>query len=232
MSDSRQPYAPPGSFGSSRSAAGAAGRGGHRPGQAGAKAALRADTLAARRALPTPVRAAAARRVQAVLRDLLDRSGPGTVTGYLPFGTEPGGPDLPAVLATALGPAGRLLLPVTCPDRSLDWTVYQPGSESASPRLGPDAIGEAGLVVVPALAVDRRGVRLGRGGGSYDRALALAAPQVQVVALLHDRELRVDELPAEPHDRPVSAVITPALGLVPLPAEELGPAIPDTFAGH
>jgi len=187
------------------------------------KAALRARALAARRALPDPVRAAAALRVQAALRAVLVGSAIGTVAGYQPFGAEPGGPDLPAVLAGWLPPGGRLLLPVVRPDRSLDWTRYRSGTVPSptnppGPRLGVSAIGSVGLVVVPALAVDRRGVRLGRGGGAYDRALALLAPGTEVVALLHDGELVDGHLPAEPHDRRVTAVITPALGLVPVRA--------------
>ncbi|MFJ6952794.1 5-formyltetrahydrofolate cyclo-ligase, partial [Micromonospora aurantiaca (nom. illeg.)] len=74
----------------------------------------------------------------------------------------------------------------------------------------------AALVVVPAVAVDRRGIRLGRGGGSYDRALARVPATVPTVALLHDGEL-VAAVPALPHDRPVHCVITPADGLVAVP---------------
>jgi 5-formyltetrahydrofolate cyclo-ligase len=199
------------------------------------KAALRARVLAARRALPAEVRATAAHRVQAVLRSVLVSAGAGTATagagggavaGYVPIGTEPGGPDLPAALAAGLAPGGRLLLPALCPDLSLDWVVYhpatvsgaaRPGTDPPGRRLGPAALGSARLVVVPALAVDRRGVRLGRGGGSYDRALVHAAPQAQVVALLYDGELLDAELPLEPHDRRVTAVIMPSPGLVPLP---------------
>jgi 5-formyltetrahydrofolate cyclo-ligase len=70
-------------------------------------------------------------------------------------------------------------------------------------------------VLVPALAVDRHGNRLGRGGGSYDRALARATGLT--VAVLYDGEL-VDLLPVEPHDVPVNAVVTPRSGLVRLPA--------------
>jgi 5-formyltetrahydrofolate cyclo-ligase len=65
--------------------------------------------------------------------------------------------------------------------------------------------------VVPALAVDHRGARLGRGGGYYDRALSHARPDATLVAVLFDDEL-VDHLPAEPHDRPVDAVVTPSAG--------------------
>jgi 5-formyltetrahydrofolate cyclo-ligase len=65
--------------------------------------------------------------------------------------------------------------------------------------------------VVPALAVDRTGLRMGRGGGSYDRVLA-RADRAYSVALLHDGEL-LEKVPAEPHDRRVRAVITPTEGL-------------------
>lgn len=198
------------------------GSGYHLPDRAGPKAPLRERALAARAALPQQVRAAAAHRLQAVLLDILPVAG--TVAGYLPVGTEPGGPDLPAVLSGGLGPRGRLLLPVLRPDRSLDWALYQPGgpgelsaTDPPGQRLGSAAIGLASLVVVPALAVDRQGVRLGRGGGSYDRALPLASPEAHMVALLYDGEL-VSELPAGPHDQRVSAVIMPAPGLVRLPA--------------
>ena len=75
-----------------------------------------------------------------------------------------------------------------------------------------DAVARADLVVVPALAVDRYGFRLGRGGGSYDRALARVSASTLTVALLHDGEL-LDRLPAEPHDRPVRAVVTPGGGV-------------------
>lgn len=187
------------------------------------KAALRARLLAARRALSAEVRAAAATRIQEFLVAVLAETTPRTVAGYVPFGSEPGGADLPTAIAAGLPAGGRLLLPVLRDDRALDWAVYEPGSRTdwrapAGPRLGLAAIGQADLVVAPALAVDRRGVRLGRGGGSYDRALALVSPAALVVALLYDGELLgLQELPAEPHDRHVSAAITPSLGLVRLP---------------
>jgi 5-formyltetrahydrofolate cyclo-ligase len=74
------------------------------------------------------------------------------------------------------------------------------------------------LMLVPALAVDRTGMRLGRGGGSYDRTLARAGTAL-TVALLHDGEL-VDHVPAEAHDRPVRATVTPGAGFAPTAAGE------------
>ena len=190
-----------------------------------AKVELRRDLLTRRRSLPLQVRDAAASRVRAELVDLVRRLRPDRVCGYVPVGSEPGGAELPAALLDALAPAppGRLLLPVLRPDLDLDWAGYDgPGSlvaagrgirEPAGTRLGRAAIGTAALVVVPALAVDRRGCRLGRGGGSYDRALARVAPDALIVALLHDGEL-LGSVPGQPHDRPVHAVISPADGLV------------------
>ena len=81
--------------------------------------------------------------------------------------------------------------------------------EPVDTRRGVDTIRTAALVIVPALAVDRStGVRLGRGGGSYDRALARVGPNVPTVALLHEGEL-LDGVPAEPHDLPVRYAATP-----------------------
>ncbi|MFC7545146.1 5-formyltetrahydrofolate cyclo-ligase [Plantactinospora sp. GCM10030261] len=190
-----------------------------------AKAALRRRVLARRRMLSAPDRAAAAGLVQRALTDLVRRLGPTRVAGYVPVGAEPGGPELPEVLRAALAGAGGLLLPVLRPDLDLDWAAYTGRDglhaagrgmrEPVGDRLGVAAVTTAQVVVVPALAVDRTGVRLGRGGGSYDRALARLAPGALAVALLHDAEL-VDRVPALPHDRRVDAVITPGHGFRPL----------------
>lgn len=80
--------------------------------------------------------------------------------------------------------------------------------------LGVDAVATAELVICPAVAVDRRGVRLGRGGGSYDRALARVPDGVPIWAAVYDTEI-LDTLPADPHDRHVTAALTPTR-LVPL----------------
>jgi 5-formyltetrahydrofolate cyclo-ligase len=190
------------------------------------KTALRGAVLTARRSLPAEVRQQAAVRVQAQLRALVRATRPEVIAGYVPLASEPGGADLPEVLAAG----GRLLLPVLRTDLDLDWAYFTgPDSLRAGPglreprgaRLGRSAIGRADLVVVPAVAVDRSGVRLGRGGGSYDRALARIRPDALAVALLYDGEL-VDALPAEPHDARVDAVVQPATGLTRLPTSPSG----------
>ncbi|MGC4819550.1 5-formyltetrahydrofolate cyclo-ligase [Micromonospora sp. DT63] len=208
-----------------------------------AKQETRVDLLARRRALTAPARAEAAGRVQAELVALVRRLRPARMTAYVPVGSEPGGADLPEVLRSALPPDAELLLPVLLADLDLDWAAYSgPDALAAAgrgirepigPRLGVAAVTGAELVVVPALAVDRRGRRLGRGGGSYDRALARVPRAVLTVVPLHDGEL-VEALPAEPHDRPVRAVVTPTDGMRTLddgPGTAQGVA-PHTSAGR
>ncbi|SOD98410.1 5-formyltetrahydrofolate cyclo-ligase [Blastococcus haudaquaticus] len=180
-----------------------------------AKDELREALLFRRRARSTADRAAAADAVTAALLEGL--RGVGTLAAFVPDPTEPGAGRLPHGY-TELG--ARVLLPVIPSEgRVLDWAVhtgelehgrfglYQP----AGPRLGPTALAEADAVVVPALAVDRFGIRLGRGGGYYDRALVHARPDAVLVTVVFDDE-RIDELPSEVHDRPVRAVVTPSGG--------------------
>ncbi|MDT0275740.1 5-formyltetrahydrofolate cyclo-ligase [Blastococcus goldschmidtiae] len=180
-----------------------------------AKSALREQHLSARRARPAADRAAAAAAVATVLLEEL--AGVRTVAAYVPEETEPGYGRLPAVLGR-LG--ARVLLPVVAPHgRELAWAVdsgrLAPGRfgllEPVGPRLGAAAVGTAEVVVVPALAASRDGVRLGRGGGYYDRALLLTQPGALLVAVVYDDEF-VDALPAEPHDQRVGAVVTPSGG--------------------
>lgn len=138
-----------------------------------------------------------------------------TLAVYISLPKEPGTGPLVEQLH-ALG--RRLILPLLLPDNDLDWAVYEgpqalvPASrgllEPAGPRLGPDAIATADVVLCPGLAVDRRGIRLGRGGGSYDRALARVPVGTFVCTPLYEGEL-LDLVPAEDHDRPVTAVVTP-----------------------
>jgi len=139
-----------------------------------------------------------------------------TAAAYLSFGTEPATHELVAVLA---GRGVQVLVPAVTADLDLDWVRYDGRStdlgaratpvEPAGPRLGLSAIGTADVVIVPALAVDERGMRLGRGGGSYDRALSRVGTRTSIVALLYDGEVLPD-VPAEAHDRAVTIAVTPS----------------------
>jgi 5-formyltetrahydrofolate cyclo-ligase len=189
------------------------------------KSAWRERLVAARRRIADDVHAAEARMLTQHLEHAVT---PGsTVCAYVPVGTEPGSIDM---LDALLSRADRVLLPVVGTSfddtpLALRWAEYRPGGlvtarwgllEPAKPWLPESALGEAGLVLLPALAVDRRGVRLGRGRGFYDRSLPARDPQAQLVALVRDAEL-VDELPCEPHDVPMTHALTPERGLIALP---------------
>ncbi|MEU5209528.1 5-formyltetrahydrofolate cyclo-ligase [Streptomyces sp. NPDC020742] len=144
---------------------------------------------------------------------------PPTVAAYVSIGGEPA----TSPLLDRLRAAGvRVLLPVLLPDNDLDWAVYEGAEhlvpagwglrEPAGERLTPGAITKADVVLLPGLAVDGDGLRLGRGGGSYDRVLERlerAGSAAALVVLLYDAEV-LDEVPAEPHDRPVHAAVTPS----------------------
>lgn len=128
------------------------------------------------------------------------------IAAYVALPSEPGSPELLDALRAM---QVSVLVPLMLPDRDLDWTEWGPPESPGRPvTLGLDAIAEAEAIIVPALAVARDGTRLGRGGGSYDRALARAAP-VPIAALLFAGEL-VAELPRDPWDLPVTAIVTPA----------------------
>ncbi|MFC5140236.1 5-formyltetrahydrofolate cyclo-ligase [Actinomycetospora rhizophila] len=188
------------------------------------KAALRRSLLAARRSRSPEARRADAAALAAGLPAVLEGVDD-PVCLFVAVGGEPGGPP---VLEAARALGRRVLLPVTVGAAPLDWAPYDgPGSlgpgphglrEPTGPRLGPSVLAQAGLVVVPALAVDHRGVRLGRGGGHYDRSLPLAGPHTRLVALVGDDGLVADDLPDEPHDVRVHAVWRPSSGVTWLSA--------------
>ena len=168
------------------------------------KDALRALVRDRRRGRPAEfreqARAAIRRHVLAQLATLALPVG-SVVAGYEPLRTEPGSTEL----LTALAAAGfRVLVPITLADRDLDW------HELSDPTpLGRTSIATASLVLLPAYAVDHRGNRLGRGGGSYDRALARLPDDTVTAALLFADEL-IESVPTEPWDRPVGNIVTPS----------------------
>lgn len=188
------------------------------------KAEFRERMLAARDGLTTEDREAAGRALRDTVLDMPEMGMAGTVAAYYSVGAEP---DTRKLLYALWKRGTYVLLPLLLPDGDLDWASYEgpdslvPGPhrllEPGEPPRGTDAISRADIVLVPALAVDRAGHRLGRGGGSFDRALARVAATIPVIALLYDDEL-VAQLPVAPHDRPVTHVARPTQGLTRLPA--------------
>ena len=188
------------------------------------KAALRARLLAARAGLSADRRAAAGRAIRDALLGRPEVQMAGTIAAYYSVGAEPGTRGL----VYALWKRGSyVLLPVLRPDGDLDWASYEgpdslvPGPrgllEPSEPPRGVGAVARADAVLVPALAVDRAGNRLGRGGGSFDRALARVGPLVPLIALVYDGEL-IDRVPAEHHDVKVRAAVSPVNGIAVLGA--------------
>jgi 5-formyltetrahydrofolate cyclo-ligase len=167
---------------------------------------MRAALLAARRSVPAPER----RRRDSAIAAALAPLARGVVAAFVPLAEEPG--DAPA-----LRDAHSVLLPVLLPDNDLDWAVFDGDlargrfglREPVGPRLGVAAVLDADLLLVPALAVDPVGRRLGRGGGSYDRVLARVAGAVPALAVVDDAEV-VPAVPVEPHDRRVQGYVTPS----------------------
>ncbi len=189
------------------------------PGVKEEKAALRTRLLAARAERPADQRTAAGRAIRDALLDRPEVQMAGTIAAYYSVGTEP---DTRGLVFALWKRGSYVLLPLLRPGGDLDWASYEgpdslvPGPrgllEPGEPPRGPGAVARADAVLVPALAVDRAGNRLGRGGGSYDRALARVGPLVPLIALVYDAEL-VDRVPAEPHDVKVRAAVSPVAGM-------------------
>ena len=182
---------------------------------AAAKAAWRDRLTAARARVPLARLVEESALTAGHLVDLPQVRDAATVSAYVSVGHEPG----TGLLIEALHQRGvRVLLPLVRPERVLDWAAYD-GPQSLAPArfgllepttttLGADAIGAADAVLVPALAVDPRGVRIGKGGGYYDRALTHVAATTFTCAILRDDEIGLD-LPTEPHDRAVGWAASP-----------------------
>jgi 5-formyltetrahydrofolate cyclo-ligase len=186
------------------------------------KAAWRRRIRAARLARHADVRAQHAALLTDATLELAGEIG-GPICAHLPVGVEPWSISGVEALRTA---GHEVLLPVVAHRAGpLDWARFDgPDAlvagpfglwEPAGARLGPHAVRRARLVLLPALAADRRGVRLGQGGGFYDRTLPMVDGDVPLVVVLDDGEL-VDVLPAEPHDCRVTAALLPESGVTML----------------
>jgi 5-formyltetrahydrofolate cyclo-ligase len=179
-----------------------------------AKLALRGKLVTARGRLPLAELAERARSACELLLATPEVRRAATVAAYVSVGREPG----TGVLLDELVAAGkRVILPLLQPDNDLDWATYSGSDalvtagrgllEPIGEPLGLDAVATADAVLVPGLAVDRTGLRLGRGGGSYDRVLGRVPVGTFTCLVLNDEEI-LDQVPAAPHDRRVAAAVT------------------------
>lgn len=195
------------------------------------KAELRQTVIAQRNALDLDVRAAKSAAICARLVELLDRSdsaAPHTVAVYAAMGSEVD----PAAFAVAAAKRGwRVAYPcmlsaidaaacgqrmcmraVAVDDASAGPFIAHPTRVFAAVDIDNDRFpivpAEAlDMVVVPLVAFDRAGARLGYGGGCYDRYLPTLSPACQIIGIAFD-EQRVDHVPTDAHDLPLLHIIS------------------------
>lgn len=190
---------------------------------ADAKRAMRAE-LRERRQLLTPhQRELAEDGIRVQLDALVERLGVTSMSCFLSTTTEPG---TRAFVAAAVERGIRVLLPVTRTDGLLDWSVATPDldiaegmfglPEPVGELIGPIAVNDVDLLVIPAAAVDRQGMRLGWGRGYFDKTIGSMHHCPPVYAVVFDSEV-VDEVPSDVHDQPVTGVVTPTQTLVLAP---------------
>lgn len=178
------------------------------------KRALRAELRERRRIRTRPQRDDDAAALTAHLADLTQRLGVRSLSAYLSLPEEP---DTRPFLRWCAEHGVQVLLPISRDDGLLDWAPYDGADEDAdilgmptptSELLGPIAINDVDLILVPAAAVDRAGMRMGWGRGYFDKTLGSMEQCPPVYAVIFDDEF-VDEVPRERHDQPVNGVVTP-----------------------
>lgn len=192
------------------------------PRPAAEKKSRRAEVRAQRRALSPDQAAHQGVQLAARAMDYLNDC-TGTVTRVGAYLSTPEEPDT-SVLLHAIFEAGiEVYLPVCEKGFQLTWTLWSPGAplrrstlapvdEPVGPRHGAEIFEQIHTLFIPALLVDEHGLRLGQGGGYYDRFLPQIEDQAtRVAALVYAQEfVPAGNFPVAAHDRPVDVVITPA----------------------
>jgi 5-formyltetrahydrofolate cyclo-ligase len=178
------------------------------------KRILRAELRERRRNMPAHERELASEGFTTRLEELVGSAGARSLSCYLSMPTEP---DTRPFVEWAEARGIRVLFPVTREDGLLDWTVGEGEDETAglygTPELagellGPMAINDVDLILVPAAAVDATGMRLGWGRGYFDKTLGSMGKCPPVYAVVFDSEF-VERVPHEVHDQAVNGVVTP-----------------------
>lgn len=195
------------------------------------KAELRRAVIARRDALDLDVRAAKSAIICARLVELLDRldtTAPHTVAVYAAMGSEV---NPAAFAAAAIARGWRVAYPcmlsasdtATCGQR-MCMRAVSAGDASEAPFVAHPTLAFTAtdidsdrfpvvpakaldIIVVPLVAFDRTGARLGYGGGCYDRYLSTLSPACQIIGIAFD-EQRVDGVPTDVHDLPLPHIIS------------------------
>lgn len=180
-----------------------------------AKRALRAELRERRRIATSTERENAAAAITQHLVELATQHGSTLIAAYLSTPDEPGTREF---LSWAADHQIKVLLPVSRVDGLLDWAPWDGTDDDedvmgmptpTSELLGPIAINDADLILVPAASVDRTGMRMGWGQGYFDKTLGSMEACPPVYAVIFDHEL-VDSVPSERHDQRVNGVVTPS----------------------
>lgn len=178
------------------------------------KRILRAELRERRQNMPAHERDLATEGFTARLQELVGSTDAESLSCYLSMPTEP---NTRPFVDWAEARGIRVLFPVTREDGLLDWTVGEEETEVTGLHgmpepegelLGPMAINDVDLILVPAAAVDATGMRLGWGRGYFDKTLGSMGKCPPVYAIVFDGEF-VEEVPREVHDQPVNGVVTP-----------------------
>ncbi|MFS0868087.1 5-formyltetrahydrofolate cyclo-ligase [Microbacterium sp. 179-B 1A2 NHS] len=179
------------------------------------KRALRAELRERRQQRSAAALEEASAGITAQLDRLTNDFGVSSMSCFLSTTTEPGTREF---IAAAVARGIRVLLPITRADGLLDWAVAEAEGATAEGMFGmpepvgellsPDAVNDVDLLVIPAAAVDRSGMRLGWGRGYFDKTIGSMEHCPPVYAVIFDSEF-VDEVPRDLHDQPVSGVVTP-----------------------
>ena len=195
------------------------------------KAEVRRAVIARRNTIDLNLRTAKSAAICARLVELLDRlsaAAPHTVAVYAAMGSEVD----PAVFAAAAAKNGRrvaypcmlsaidaaacgqrmCMRAVAADDASAAPFIAHPTRTFAAENFDSDRFpivpAEAlGMIVVPLVAFDRTGARLGYGGSCYDRYLPMLSPACQIIGIAFD-EQRVDHVPTDAHDLPLPHIIS------------------------
>lgn len=179
------------------------------------KRALRAEIRERRKNTTEVERAAAAAGITRNLVDLTVGLSARSASCYL---STPYEPNTRPFLNWARKQGIKILLPISRDDGLLDWTTGDGETETTDryglpepvgELLGPIAINNVDLIIVPAAAVDKTGLRMGWGRGYFDKTLGSMEKRPPVYAVIYDGEL-VDAVPRELHDQPVDGAVTPA----------------------
>ncbi len=185
-----------------------------------AKRALRAELRERRGLLSEAQRDEAALAIGARLDELVEAHGARSISCFLSTMVEPGTRDF---VTRAVRRGIRVLLPITRADGLLDWAVATDDGEvgeglyglpePTGEVLGPIAVNDVDLMIVPAAAVDRSGMRMGWGRGYFDKTIGSMEKCPPVYAVIYDSEI-LDSLPREVHDQPVNGIVTPTQTLI------------------